>query len=151
MKLYFPSFLLTFSKFLRLQSTSSCCGQRLSLKIFIRGRKKMTSGKNFLLTPPPPPLDFFQTSKSQKKVKKILGSPPRHQKTEKNFRGLRPRTPPVKKLLQNLKTFPGASPPDPPKESKNNFTSTKMLKNSLKISKKFLGSFAPQTPHPENQ
>ena len=58
---------------------------RMSIFGILRGRKKMTSGKKFS-SDPPTPLDFFQTSKSQKKVrKKILGSPsPRVKKIEKS-------------------------------------------------------------------
>ena len=78
----------------------------------------MTSRKKFLLIP----LDFFQTSKVRKKSRKILGSPPPlpRQKTEKSqniLGGFAPWTLPRQKT-ENLKKFPEASPPDPPKKSK---------------------------------
>ena len=60
----------------------------------------MTSGEKF--SSDPPPLDFFQTSKSQKKVRKKFSVAP----------------PPASKKLKNLKKYPGASPPDPPGKSK---------------------------------
>ena len=40
--------------------------------------------------------------------------------------------PPPRQKIEKSQKFPGASPPDPPKKrKKSNFTSTKMLKNSL--------------------
>ena len=71
--------------------------------ISLRGRKKITSGKNFLLTPPPS--IFSDIKKSGKGQEKFSVA-----------RALAPR-PHVRKV-KNRKNFLEASPPDPPKKRK---------------------------------
>jgi len=48
--------------------------------------------------------------------------------------------------VKNLKNFLGASPPDPPKKAKNDFTDTKMLKNHPENPPKISGGFRPPDP-----